>query len=153
MNLGEVARVALQNVGRSWQGGDLFLSRVFVYDAAADSEVERWLNRNDRERDTHVRRGFVAGKANRRQKVVDVKLAVDAMMGASRSTYDAAILVTGDGDFAPLADAIGELGPLVAACSFKDKLSDELRRAVDRVGYLPDDPAAWAGWKLPADPT
>ena len=131
------------------------VARVFVYDAVpeeeTDGDVETWLERNEREMDVEVRYGRLSARkrTGRQQKAVDVQLAVDALSHAVNGVYDVAILVTGDADFVPVVEAVRERGPLVCVCSFKDALSDELARRPDRVGYLPDDPSAYAAWQLP----
>ena len=154
VNLRQVAEIAINSVGRTWQGGNLTVSRVFIYDAVADNAdpstdaVERWLRRNDDLPDVHVRRGRLVGSPLR-QKGVDVQLAVDALSFAANGIIDAAILVAGDADFAPVVEAIREKGVLVGVCAFKAKLSERLRQLADRTGILPDETQAWAGWSLP----
>jgi uncharacterized LabA/DUF88 family protein len=161
INLGTVAFLIPNWIQRKWRNEDIGRDRIFVYDAAPEdeavpaSEVDRWLRRNDDQLDVHVRYGRLAGEPSsnrRRQKAVDVQLAVDALNYAANDLYDVCVLVTGDGDFAPLAEAVRERGPLVAVCAFQFSLSDELRRQADRVGYLPVDPNAWS-WRLPPEPT
>lgn len=147
-----------QGIRGEWLGDRMALARVYVYDAVADesdstsSGVEGWLQANDEVIDVHVRRGMVKGKRakgdKRRQKGVDVQLAVDALTFASNGSYDVALIVTGDGDFAPLVEAIRLKGPLAAVCCFMDHVSPELKRTADRVGYLPEDPGAWNGLEL-----
>jgi len=159
VDLSQVAKVALKWVGSSWRELPMKVSRVYIYDAVPDDadpsqhDVETWLTRNGQQRDAHVRRGHLAGDRRGgqriRQKAVDVQLAVDALMLASNGVFDMALLVTGDADFVPVAEAVRDKGPLVAVCSFGSSLSDALREVADRVGYLPDDPAAWQGWELP----
>lgn len=162
VNLLDIAKVGLRGVGSKWQGLDMVVSRVFVYDAVGDNTatkeeqaVERWLRRNGQQPDVHVRRGGLAGDPKkpraRRQKAVDVQLAVDAVTWASNGVFDVALLVTGDGDFAPVAEAVRDRGPLVALFCFESRLSPVLREAADRVGYLLTDPAAYDGWALPKD--
>lgn len=159
VDLSQVANVALKWVGRSWRELPMKVSRVFIYDAVPDdadpsgNEVEKWLKRNGEQMDAHVRRGHLAGDRRGgqriRQKAVDVQLAVDALSLASNNVFDMALLVTGDADFAPVAQAICDKGPLVAVCCFENSLSDALREVADRVGYLDEEPGAWQGWQLP----
>ena len=133
------------------------MSRTFVYDAVPEEAesstriVDQWLERNGGQIDVHVRYGRLAGdRASRRRQVgVDAQLAVDALNFAWIGAYEIAVLVTGDGDFSPVAEAIRQRGRLVGVCAFRNSLSDELRQQADRVGYLPDDPNAWSAWKLP----
>lgn len=60
----------------------------------------------------HVRSGssFHEGTRRERQKKVDVQLAVDALLWASRGLFDAATLMAGDLDFMPLVTALVEMG-------------------------------------------
>ena len=81
--------------------------------------VRAWLDRNEGQHEAHIRQGFSTAGARRHlggraQNGVDVQLAVDALSGALGRTYDAAVLVTGDGDFVPRVEAIRENGPLAA---------------------------------------
>jgi uncharacterized LabA/DUF88 family protein len=154
-SLRDVAKVGLNYIGGGW-GAAMTLSRSFVYDAVPDGAdesndaVAKWLARTNREMDVHVKAGRLRGDGQaRRQKGVDIQLAVDALSFATSGILDVVMLVTGDADFAPLAMAVREKGPLVAVCAFRAGLSPLLMDAADRVGYLPSDPAAWAGWTLP----
>jgi len=155
VNLRSVALASLDFIGGGW-GSAMALNRVFVYDAVGDEvdestdRVAMWLNRNNRELDVHVRRGRLRGTSGRlRQKGVDIQLAVDALTYSTSGILDAVMLVTGDADFAPLAEAVRNKGPLVAVCAFRKGLSPLLVEAADRVGYLPDEQTAWKGWSLP----
>jgi uncharacterized LabA/DUF88 family protein len=161
LRLMDLAVGGLQGIRRERDGTDMVINRVFVYDAISeddqpssdDEAVEQWLRRNNDEMDVHVRFGRLAGdprKAKgRRQKGVDVQLAVDALTFASDGLFDVALFVTGDADFAPVVEASRDKGPRVAVFCFRSSLSTELREVADRVGYLPEDPATYAGWKLP----
>lgn len=51
------------------------------------------------------------------EKAVDVMLAVDFVLMAQRNEYDAAYLLTADGDFTPAVDAAKELGKKIYAAS------------------------------------
>ena len=80
--------VALQATDRAWQGDGLVFARAFAYDAVRDGDggdephereqyrrdVKDWLDRNELQKDTHVRRGNLAGdptSKSMRQKGVD----------------------------------------------------------------------------------
>ncbi len=151
----ELAQIALNGFGiagvsglPTWRDERIAIDRVFVYGAvpegesAADNKVRGWLDRCDVEQDTHVRRGRLVGTPPR-QKGVDVLLAVEALRYATNRIIDVALLIAGDGDFVPLVQALREQGVLVLVCSFKGKLSTELEREADRVGYLPNDADEW----------
>lgn len=163
VNLSDVVAVAVnQWIGGKWQGEFMGVSRAFIYDAVADNAAEddpvmSWLDRHDQLRDVHVRRGGLAGDPKkgmpRRQKAVDVQLAVDALTFAARGVFDVALFVTGDADFVPVAEAVRDSGPLVAVCGFRESLAEGLQRVADRVGNLPEDPNAWTGWRLPDEKT
>ncbi len=154
LNLRELGLVLPAYVGRMWQGLEMQLGRVFVYDAvpegtdALESDVVRWLDRNAAEADVHVRRGGLVGERRLRQKEVDVQLAVDALSLAANGVYDVALLLSGDRDFVPVVEAVRFRGPLVGVCCFRSSIAAELKEAADRVGYLPED-NAWQGWRLP----
>jgi uncharacterized LabA/DUF88 family protein len=51
------------------------------------------------------------------EKAVDVMIAVDMVTMAGRNEYDAAYLLSADGDFTPAAKAVGALGKKVYAVS------------------------------------
>jgi uncharacterized LabA/DUF88 family protein len=51
------------------------------------------------------------------EKAVDVNLAVDLVVKAERNEYDAAYMLTADGDFTPAVDAVRALGKKVFAAS------------------------------------
>jgi uncharacterized LabA/DUF88 family protein len=79
------------------------------------------------------------------RKRVDVSLATDMLLHASRKHYDAAVLITGDEDFVPLVEAVQGEGAIVWLWSIENGLSDALRHAVDEcidiTRYLAFDPA------------
>lgn len=52
------------------------------------------------------------------EKGVDIKIAVDMMKYAYLNNYDTAILVTGDGDFAPVIKAVKDMGKHVVHTYF-----------------------------------
>ncbi len=60
----------------------------------------------------HVRTGDVHRRRTRgnEQKMVDVQLAVDALLMASRGLFDSCTLITSDLDFRPLVVALVEMG-------------------------------------------
>lgn len=54
----------------------------------------------------HLQERKVARKSIFEEKGVDVNLAVDMLSGAYQDRYDTAILVSSDGDFAPLVNEV-----------------------------------------------
>jgi uncharacterized LabA/DUF88 family protein len=70
------------------------------------------------------------------QKMVDVQLAVDALLMASRGLFSACTLLTGDLDFKPLITALVEMGVDVQLLYPKDETNDYLKAAADRADAL-----------------
>ncbi|HEU0074552.1 MAG TPA: NYN domain-containing protein [Dehalococcoidia bacterium] len=152
-DLGTIGRVLMTRFNHlpKWLDVEMRLSRVFVYDAIGDSgdpEVEEWLRLTDELPNVHVRRGALAGEGRKRQKAVDVRFTVDALSWAQNGAYDVAVLVTGDGDYAPLAEALRDRGIYVAVAAFEIGISDLLKTEADLFFALQTDPAAWASWKF-----
>jgi uncharacterized LabA/DUF88 family protein len=53
------------------------------------------------------------------EKGIDTQIVVDMLLGAARDTYDVAILVSGDADFAGAVEAVKELGKKVYVAHFR----------------------------------
>jgi uncharacterized LabA/DUF88 family protein len=60
------------------------------------------------------------------EKGVDVLIAADMLSHAFRGDYDTAVLVSGDGDFAVVVEAITRQGRIVKNAAFKNARSDAL---------------------------
>lgn len=60
------------------------------------------------------------------EKNLDTKLSVDMVVGASKSEYDLAFLVSNDGDYVAAVDAVKEFGKKVYVAYFKGSLSMHL---------------------------
>ena len=56
----------------------------------------------------------------------DIHLAIDMILDATKDNYDKGILISGDGDFAPLVRAIKTLKKDIEIYSFKEVCSDAL---------------------------
>lgn len=65
------------------------------------------------------------------EKGMDVKIAVDMVSMAYKGHYDVAILVSGDGDYAELVQAVKDAGQRVINAYFEASRSDALRVACD----------------------
>ena len=63
------------------------------------------------------------------EKGVDVALAVDMLTGAFEDLYDAAVLVSSDGDFKPAVEAVQRLGKRVEYLYFQ---GSTFSRALDQ---------------------
>jgi uncharacterized LabA/DUF88 family protein len=65
--------------------------------------------------DPHV---FKRQKKEEKSKGVDITLTRDVLSHAFMNNYDAAVLVSGDGDFVPLVEEVKRLGKVVFCCFF-----------------------------------
>ena len=64
-------------------------------------------------------------------KGVDIKLATEMLTHAHRKNYDIAVLVSGDGDYVPLVEAVQNEGRQVVLWALKSGLSPALRKTCD----------------------
>lgn len=128
-------------------GRPISADRFFFYDAidedadpAQRSLRQEYLQKVEELPFTSVVTGFVRpGKKKRRQqKAVDVQIAVDALEAAWSGRTRAVILVAGDADFCPLADAVRRTGAFFFAFGYQNSMSSELRHSADYAGFLPD---------------
>jgi len=53
------------------------------------------------------------------EKGIDTQIVVDMLLGAVRNTYDVAILLSGDADFAGAVEAVKEMGKKVYVAHFR----------------------------------
>ena len=67
----------------------------------------------------------------KRSKRVDITLATDMLLHATRNNYDIAVLVAGDEDYVPLVNAVQAEGRGVHVWSVKSGLSQKLVHAAD----------------------
>lgn len=145
------------------RGGGISIERCFYYDAIEDERrhgeseddfqfrvenEEVLFNRIEELNGFFVRLGSLTGQRNRRQKKVDILLAVEALDHAVRRNMDRAILLTGDRDFEPLVHSLVQLGVGVQIVSEKDHTSKYLRRAAD--GYVPLSFDNYYKWTIPS---
>lgn len=126
--------------------------KCFYYDCVHDSPREgepptdlaaRIANQEDRFKkiqeikNTHVRLGSMTGsRKNRRQKKVDILLAVDALNHAFCGNMNEVILLTGDQDFVPVVDTLVNMGLFVTVAGDSRHTSMELARAADHYDPL-----------------
>ncbi len=71
------------------------------------------------------------GDSKNRQKQVDVLLAIDMFRLASSGKMDLAVLVSGDGDFVPLLQAVKDEGVLTKVVYAPESCDNELRVVAD----------------------
>jgi uncharacterized LabA/DUF88 family protein len=96
----------------------------------------------------HVRTGEAYRRRGRgnEQKMVDVQLAVDALLMASRGLFGSCTLITGDLDFKPLVSALVEMGVNVELLYPKDETNEDLKAAADRAEAVTIDIVRdWSG--------
>ncbi len=115
----------LDNVRRSGEAEATYLERVAQQesDLAAIRGVFG----------THVRLGALVGEGGRRQKEVDILLAVDMLNHTIRGNMATAILLSGDRDFKPVVESLVQHGLFVRVAGDKRHTSQELAQAAD--GY------------------
>jgi len=65
------------------------------------------------------------------QKGVDTLLASDMITQAFKGNYDVAVLVSGDGDFEPVVEAVKEAGKNVVVAAFNVSRSRALFKSAD----------------------
>lgn len=110
-------------------------SKAFYYDAIdeADPSAEARQEHLDTIRGLpgfHVRQGTITGRA-RRQKRVDVQLAVDCLMHAYNKNFWHVTLIAGDLDFEPLVTALVAVGAHVHVYYESRSAAKGLYRAAD----------------------
>jgi uncharacterized LabA/DUF88 family protein len=93
----------------------------------------------------HVREGVIrgVGRRRRRQKKVDVQLAVDMLMSRVQGVMDRAVLIAGDLDFLPVVQSLVQLGAHVTVWHGERAPEDLLAGADDSVRL---DVRRFHGW-------
>lgn len=74
----------------------------------------------------------IDGKIKYQVKEDDIHLAVDMVRLAYNDAYDAAILVSSDGDFVPAVLAVKEVGKNIKNIGFENKFSYHLKQKCDK---------------------
>ncbi len=132
--------------------GDRQLFRTYYYNVLRDQErnpqayqdQQRFLNALGNTPYLEVRLGTSKMRGDVSvEKGVDIMIATDMLRMAWRDTYDVAVLVTGDGDFAYAAQAVKDLGKHVQIAAFQANLALELAHVADErevltPGYFDD---------------
>lgn len=129
-------------------GGRVLLRRTSFYDAEPSDQppsrdLKQYWEFVEKQFDTDLRFGELRGKP-RRQKGVDVLLAVDMLSACFRQVFDVAVLVAGDADFVPLIHEVRRHGVTVVVAGVKDTTARELQTAADR--FVPLDSASCPAW-------
>ncbi len=84
---------------------------------------------------------FKKDQRSRSGKGVDIQLSVDMMSHVYRGNVDSVLLLSGDGDYAPLLDEVKRAGVLVYVSAFSDGFNSALKDRADAVYDL--DGTTW----------
>jgi uncharacterized LabA/DUF88 family protein len=127
------------------------LIRIYFYDAIVnkshpDYEKDReYFDHIDEQYAYTVRLGeVVESPKERKQKGVDVLMAIDAITKAYRDQYDTGMFMVGDADFIPLIEAVKDAGKKTIGVCYEPSTSRKLLRAFDLRIYF--DEKAVKGW-------
>jgi uncharacterized LabA/DUF88 family protein len=119
--------------------------RSTYYAATTSAENQRQAIRRQLRQLDFTPEVIMRGK-NVEAKGVDIRLATDVLSHAFLDNYDVAVLVTNDGDFVPVVEAIKRLGKVVWVAGIDDdSLSDELRLQADE--FIDLGPTLEVGWR------
>lgn len=122
------------------------LTRVYYYTALPDqardperySKQQKFLNALERKPYFTVALGRLETRGNGIyvEKGVDISLAIDMLDLAYHNTYDTAILISGDGDFANAVKILQRMGKHVENASTRSCLSRHLQQTCDKTFIL-----------------
>lgn len=84
---------------------------------------------------------FKKDNRSRSGKGVDIQLSVDMLSHVFRGNVDSVLLLSGDGDYAPLLDEVRRAGVLVYVSAFSDGFNQALKERADSVYEL--DGTTW----------
>lgn len=121
--------------------------KVFYYDCLDDqrkgneseenfdlrlAQQKKFFNKLQELEGFHVQLGTLVGSGKkRRQKEVDILLAVDMMNHAIRGNMHTAVLLSGDRDFRPLVQSLIQMGTYVSISSVEESTAKEFIWAAD----------------------
>lgn len=128
------------------------LLRIYYYNAPLTDDYDHELREGQQRFFESLRRiPYVTvrlGRLHRRhdgslvEKGIDVAIAVDALSLAYNDTYDTALLVSGDGDYVELVEALKRLGKHVECAMFRNQSAGILLEYVDV--FHPLDELNWS---------
>lgn len=124
-------RVDFDRLARSLTAGQ-YLVRTYYYNACRQDGSETYKNSQrffdylGHLQDFKVKLGRVEFRGTNGdgtpilvEKGIDTQIVVDMLLGAVRDTYDVAILLSGDADFAGAVEAVKEMGKKVYVAHFR----------------------------------
>lgn len=112
------------------KGPEEYVRRYYYASTSGDAQVREQLELKLRDAGIEAPRVFPRDKAGR-SKQVDVTLTTEMLTHAHRDNYDVAVLVSGDGDYVPLVEAVKDEGKRVAVWALASGLSPKLKLAAD----------------------
>ena len=128
------------------------LIRIYYYDAIVDKTHQdydaqkKYFESIEKERFYTVRLGELvkSSKKKRKQKGVDVQMAIDALAKAYQDQYELGIFAIGDQDFIPLINAVKDAGKKTLCFAHHPSSSHELLKTFDtRIYFTPKDMKDW----------
>ena len=112
------------------KGPEEYVRRYFYTSTTGDAGVRAQIESKLREAGIEAPRVFSRDK-NGRSKQVDITLTTEMLTHAHRDNFDVAVLVSGDGDYVSLVEAVKAEGKRVALWALGSGLSPKLRMASD----------------------
>lgn len=129
------------------------LIRIYYYDAIVkeghpDYKAQReYFDHIEGRRYYTVRLGKLvesSKRKKRKQKGVDVLMAIDALTKAYQDQYDIGVFMMGDGDFLPLIEAVKDAGKKTLLVYHEKNTSIDLKRCFDwRIGFDKENIESW----------
>ncbi len=129
--------------------GRRLLVRVYYYNASLKKQIDERLYRMQQQFFATLRNlGFRVVLCRRQRRTAadgtehyaikgdDIHLAIDMLKDAYEDLYDTAILVSGDGDFAPLARYVGNRGKRIENYHFAGNVSRALAKSCDEARVI-----------------
>ena len=120
------------------------LQNIFLYEGAVypiSPEKKKWYKELSNRSGYVIKASFDKIATNDViEKKVDIQIAIDMISLAYENAYDAAVLVSGDGDFVPVVKKVKELGKIVEVWAFRYSLANALNEELDQenINYLDD---------------
>lgn len=133
LNLHNLIKLDFSSFAQSLAGHSKIVQATFYVGAVRVnySAKSKKLHANQQKLLAHLRaQGFtyylgylLKSKNNFKEKGVDVKIATDILLGASKNIYDQAFLVSSDSDLIPAINGAQDLGKHIVYVGFKHKPS------------------------------
>lgn len=123
---------------------DRKLQNVFLYEGVVypiSPEKKKWYE------DLHSKSGYIVKASFDKialndafEKKIDIQIAIDMVSLAYENAYDAAVLVSGDGDFLPVVEKIKSLNKTLELWAFRYSLANALKDEIEvgNIYYLDD---------------